>query len=270
MTHTTSNALASTKQVTKNESNFSLTKVHILTEINLGKKAILLLGIIFIFMAMTSVMTQVLLPNILELTGLEIIGLPEPSSTTILADFFDNIFIIALIIILYGAGTFSTEIEANKQVYFMLSRPISRKTYYATRTVIRLLGIMVVFIVATLIAYFYGSVFYEELPVERVFISGFIISLSLLSVLAVTMMANAKLSTPASVGIGILFLFYQLLILLIEPLVWLSPMALSGIWGEIILGLADSTEVLLKTMVLLIWIIVPYFIGLFLYERRDL
>ena len=100
MTQTTSNALASTKQVTKTESNISLTKVHILTEIDLGKKAILLLGIIFIFMAMTSVMTQVLLPNILELTGLEIIGLPEPSSTTILADFFDNIFIIALIIIL--------------------------------------------------------------------------------------------------------------------------------------------------------------------------
>ncbi|MHA2366018.1 MAG: hypothetical protein ACXAC7_18815 [Candidatus Hodarchaeales archaeon] len=243
---------------------------HIYTELDLEKVKIFLIFISMVFMALSAVITQVLLPDIMEWSGLQVIGFPEPSIISILTDFWGDIYIFALIMIFYGMNTFSAETDIKKQVYFNLSRPISRRTYFMTRYFIRITSVVIIIVISSLIAFWYGMIFFDPLPIERVLLASIIVGFSLASIISVVIMASSYSSTPISAGMGLTFLFIQMIFLLFEPLKWLSPIALSDIWLDIMKGVFDAGDAVLTIIVLILWIIIPGIIGLWLYEKRDL
>ncbi|MHA2503640.1 MAG: hypothetical protein ACXAE3_12310, partial [Candidatus Kariarchaeaceae archaeon] len=56
---------------------------------------------------------------------------------------------------------------------------------------------------------------------------------------------------------------------LIEPVKWLSPFALAGLWQDLIV-LGEATDLGLHLLALAGWILVPCLLGLINYTRRDL
>jgi ABC-type transport system involved in multi-copper enzyme maturation permease subunit len=255
----------------KNISSLSTLLAHISVEIDLEKKKIVILTILFVFMGLMAVATQVMLPEILKLAGIEIANLPEPSFLAVFADFWGDSGFFALIIVLLTMGTFSSEIDVNKQAYITLSRPISRTTYFLTRTIIKTIGLFIVFFVASLVTFLYTLAFYESIYILDFLVSAILISISFCSTVVIVSMFSAKFSTIISGILGFFFLFSQLFIILIEPIQWIVPFGASAIWIDIFIGLeVETSDLLLSLGSLTLWIIGPLLIGWYFYNNRDL
>ncbi|MHA1991385.1 MAG: hypothetical protein ACW981_05400 [Candidatus Hodarchaeales archaeon] len=250
-------------------SSFSRLITHFSVEMDLERKKIVILTILFVFLGLMAVATQVMLPEILKLAGLEIANLPEPSLFAVFADYWGDSILFALIIVLLTMGTFSSEIDVNKQVYITLSRPISRTTYFLTRTFIKTIGLFIGFFIASLVTYLYSLAFYESIDILDFLISAILISLSFCSIVAIVSMFSAKFSTITSGILGFLFLFGQLFVLLVEPIQWIVPFGASSIWIDIFLG-SNVENFELSIVSLVLWIASPLLIGWYFYNNRDL
>ena len=252
----------------------SLSRIHFLVEFNKEKGKLFLVFTLFLFFALTSVVTQIVLPEILDLSGIEIIGLPEPSLMAMLSDFWGDTIIYLIIVIFYGMGTFSSEIEINKPIYFTLSRPVTRKTYFLSRFLIRIIGFFLIFFTASMIIYILGSLYFSPLKVERVILASMILALSLTGILSIIIMASSRFRTMTSAVIGFGFVVYHIFLLLLEKpfewIKWFDPLLLSNIWFETLNGVANSVEFVVYLIALLFWIILPGLIGLLLFENRDI
>jgi ABC-2 type transport system permease protein len=255
----------------KNFSSLSSLFAHISVEFDLERKKIVIITILFVFMGLMAVATQVLLPEILKLAGLEIANLPDPSLFAVLADFWGDSILFALVIVLLTMGTFSSEIDVNKQAYIMLSRPISRTTYFLTRTIIKTIGLFIGFFIASLITYLYSLAFYDYVDILDFLVSAILISLSFCTIVTIVSMFSARFSTMTSGILGFLFLFGQLFVILIEPIQWIVPFGASSIWVDIFIGLeVGINDLFLSLGSLMLWIIGPLIIGWYFYNNRDL
>ncbi|MFV2016159.1 MAG: hypothetical protein ACC656_12065, partial [Candidatus Heimdallarchaeota archaeon] len=244
------------------------------TEFSLEKSKLVLIFIALLIIATMSVVSIILLPDLLALSGIEISGLPDPSTTFVLADYWGDLTLYIFITILYGMGIFSSEIDNNKPIYFKLSRPVSRRSYYLIRSLIRIVGFFIISTLTSLYVYFFSSLYFDTLDLASVILSSVIISLSLVSFLSVVIMASAKFRTLVSDVIGISFFFFQILTFLFQSafewLKWINPLSLSTIWKNIIGNIAESGEILTTIVALCIWIIVPTTLGLLMFVKRDI
>jgi ABC-2 type transport system permease protein len=245
-------------------------KTNILVEFDLEKKKIMLMFVLFLVFGLTSVVTQIYLPDILALSGFELVNPPQPSLFGVLSDYWGDIVLFALIIILIMMTTFSAELDVNKQVYFYLSRPISRNTYYLTRTLLKVISVMFIFSIASLIVYFYALAFFDQVDFIKIIQSILLLSMSLGSIVAVVIMFSTKFST-GNTGISSFgFIFFQLIIALIEPLKWLSPSSLGNEWVKVLTGTISENNLFLTFFALGLWLIIPMIIGWIFYTKRDL
>ncbi|MDH5401295.1 MAG: hypothetical protein OEY49_02285 [Candidatus Heimdallarchaeota archaeon] len=254
----------------KQKSNYNIITIHVKTEFNLEKTKIIAMGMLFLFFGITSVLSQLFLPEILELSDLQVINLPEPTITQILYDFWGDIGLISLIVILYSASTFSSEFGTAKNGYFYLSRPISPRTYFMTRFLIRVIGIIIMFTVSSVITVLYATLFYDSLDMKRVFIASLLMALVLGTISSFVIMMTTKFSNAISGVSGILLLFIQYLVGLVESLKWFSPFVLSNIWPSLLIGSVDTIELILHFIVLCLWIGVPCLLGWYYYGIKDL
>lgn len=248
--------------------------IHFKIEFELERSKLLLIGVVMLFFAVTSVIAIVLLPDLLKLSGVEIIGFPEASTVFVLSDFWNDSLLYFIIIILYAMGTFSSEIDGNKPIYFKLSRPISRRSYYLTRTLIRILGIVFVFTLAGIVAYLLASVYYEQIALEKVIIASIINSLAVGSLISIVIMSSASFKTTTSAFIGIGFVFYQIIVSIFEQafdwIKWFNPQSLSSTWMDVIKDTIEISDIISSILALSMWIIIPIIIGLIIYEKRSI
>jgi len=223
-----------------------------------------------LFSGLMAIVSQLYLPELLKMSGLEIKDPPQPSLFGLFADYFGDSIIYLLIIILIGMNTFSGEVEVNKQVYFLLSRPISRTNYYFIRTFILLLGINLVFITASMLIYGYALLFFDPLPLTNVIGSMIIISLQFTSLFAIIIFLSTKFSASTTAALGFLFLICELLISLIPALKYFSIIALGNEWINIILGTVPIQEFIYLLIAFSLWISIPIILGFKIYLTRDL
>ena len=256
---------------TVNSSGLSTKKANFSVEMENERKKFFLLTILFTLDGFLAVIVQVLLPDILKSVGFELLNPPSPSLNGLLGDYFGDVLLFSLILILVSMSTFSSEIDVNKQVYILLARPISRSTYYLTRTLIKSLGAFISFFVASIITYVFALGFFNALDPIKVLLSIGILSLSLCSIVATVIMFSSKFSTTTSGILGFLFLFGQIVISVVEPLKWFSPVSLANVWINI---LSDNPlnviEIISSIFALSIWTLLPILIGWRFYLRRDL
>ncbi|MHA2254397.1 MAG: hypothetical protein ACXAD7_28910, partial [Candidatus Kariarchaeaceae archaeon] len=133
-------------------------------EFELQMKTNLIIFIIFSFFFVLSVLTQVYLTEIMELSGLDIEDLPEPSMEEAFADIWgDFLFMGAIVIIFLGASAFSPYFGVERQIYFILNRPLSRNDYYLARSIVRIVGLLLVLLLTSILGYLFGSIFFEPI-----------------------------------------------------------------------------------------------------------
>lgn len=243
---------------------------HLFVEIDLEKTKILLLGLLFVGMGFMSVVTQVMLADIIKWAGFELVSPPQSSLVGVLNDFWGDAVMIALILAIYGMSTYSGELEVGKPIYFNLARPISRETYFLTRFAVRAIGVMGMYILASLITYCYSLVFFDGFPIDRVIVATCLVAFGPTTVLALVMMASSRLSTVLSAIVGVIFVVVQFLVGMVPPLKWFSPLTLMNEWTNVLSGEISFLDLFLTYSTLTLWIIVPCIVGLVLYKQRDL
>lgn len=248
---------------------------NIRVELDQAKMKFFIVLIILVFSGLTSVVSQKYLNQILELSGIQPKNPITPTMITFLQDFLGNFMLYVIIIIVFGAGTFSNEVEVNKQVYFLLSRPISRRNYFFTRSLILSFGIALVTIIGSLIVYLYALLFFEALPFDKVLLIFILSSFQYSSMYAFMILYCAKYNQAISWVLGVLTFFsgtiIQVLANIYDPLKWLSPFAISNDSLNFLIGKLSFLDVVLEILVLIfIWTILPILLAWFLYKKRDL
>ncbi len=252
------------------QSGLSILFAHIKVEFDQAKMKLLIVMLILIFSGFTSVISQKYMNEILKMAGFELQNPPTPSMASFLSDFLGDASLYILIIILLGMGTFSNELEVNKQVYFTLSRPISRSTYYMTRSLILTIGIALATIIGSLLVYFYSLIYFKPITIEKIILILVLISLQYSSMYAIMIMFSTRYSQSTAGVFGFITFLSEALIAFIEPLRWFSPLALSSDWTKILTGTIKPLDLTADFIALFIWTIVPLAIGWYLYQKRDL
>ena len=252
------------------KSNVSVYVAHLKVEFDQAKMKLLIVMLILMFSGFTAVISQKYMNEILKTAGFELKNPPTPTLTTFLSDFLGDSSLYILIIILLGMGTFSNELEVNKQVYFTLSRPISRSNYYLTRSLILTCGIALATIIGSLIVYYYSLIYFNPTSIEKIILILVIISLQYSSIYAIMIMFSTQYSQSTAGILGFVTFLSEALIAFIEPLKWFSPLALSGDWPKILTGTIKPIDLIADFTALFLWIIIPLIIGWFIYQKRDL
>ena len=247
---------------------------HIQVTLDLQKKSFLVALLVFVFFALLSIIGQVYLPEILKLSGVEIGGLPKPSMTSVFENVWGNFILIgAILVIFQGSTTFSSDLNVDKPMYILMSRPISRDDYYLVISVLKLVGILVVVFITSLMTYLISDFFFDPIPMAVIIWGSLVQGLALASLLAIQISMNTRLSTGATAVWGIILLVsmttLNILATYLKYLKWFSPLALSSISNEILFQ-HEYDHVLANSLVLLIWVIAPLLLGMYLFRKRDL
>lgn len=252
------------------QSNLSVYIAHLKVEFDQAKMKLLIVMLILMFSGFTSVLSQKYMNEILATAGFTLKNPPTPTLTTFLSDFLGDASLYILIIILIGMGTFSNELDVNKQVYFTLSRPISRSTYYYARSLLLTIGIALAIIIGSLIVYLYSLVYFKPTSIEKLTLILLIVSLQYSSMYAIMIMFSAKYTQSTAGILGFVTFLSEAIIGFFQPLKWFSPLALSGDWPKILTGTIKPIDLTADLVALLIWTIVPLLFGYVLYRKRDL
>ena len=243
---------------------------HFRVELDQAKMKLLIVAIILIVSGFSSVISQKYMAEILAISGFELKNPPVPSLSSFLSDFLGNSSLYILIIILFGMGTFSNELDVNKQVYFTLSRPISRSGYFLTRSLVLTLGIAFTTILGSFIVYYYALEFFSPIPLETITLIFLIVCLQYSCMYALMIMFSTKYSQSTAGVLGFITFLSEALIAFIEPLKWFSPLALSNDWMKMFNKNISPFDISLDFLAMIIWIIVPLLIGWIIYQKRDL
>lgn len=247
---------------------------HLSILIELEFKSFIILLIMFTFFGFIAVLGQVFLPELMELTGLHIIGLPEPSMFGIFVDFWGDLTLIgAIVAIFYGVTAFSSDLDVDKKIFFILNHPVSRTQHYLGKSLVKLLSMFTVILLSSVIIYLIGLTYYPGFELKSFIMATSILGLTMASILSIVLMLNSRLSTSGTaISMGVYFLITTILSFLTPfyaYLKWLSPFELSHLWAQIIL-VDEYADTLEHFVGLILIIVVALTIGNYLYNKRDL
>ena len=251
-------------------SKYACIKAHFKVELDNAKLKLLIVFFLLLFSGFTSVISQVYMNDILKMSGFVLANPVQPTMISFLADFLGDSSLYALIILLIGMGTFSNELEINKQVYFTLARPVSRTSYYFTRTLVLTVGIIFTVIGGSAVIYTYSMVYFDPLPIYKIVLILILVSLQYSAMFSLIIMFSAKFNQTIAGVLGFLTFISETILTLFPPLKWLSVLSLSGDWTKIIDNSISTIDLGLDFLALVVWIIVPIIIGWKIYQKRDL
>lgn len=243
---------------------------HIRVELDQAKMKILIVSLVLLFTGLTSVLSQKYMNEILASVGYALQNPPTPTMGTFLQDFLGNSTLFVIIIILLGMGTFSNELDVNKQVYFTLSRPISRSEYFITRSLVLTIGMTLATILASLIVYIYATVFFAPIAFDKLILILIFISFQYASIYAIMIMFSSQYGSGIAGILGFVTYLSEAVISIFEPLKWFSTIALSNDWTKIYTDSISASDLTLEFLALVIWTVFPLVIGWIIYQRRDL
>ena len=248
---------------------FSL-KAHLRVELDQAKIKILIFLFVILLNGFSTLFSELFMKEIFKMEGINLINIPDPTLFGFLEKFLGNIDLYLIIIILLGMGTFSNELELNKQVYFTLARPVSRSTYYFTRALILAIGYGVVYLIGSSILYAYSLLFFKPIPIERIFLILVINALQFSGFFAIIIMISSKFNQLTTGILGFFVYLAEYLLTLFEPLKWFSLIALDNYWTKIFSKSGNLIDLTATIVTLLLWTILPIIIGWFMYKKRDL
>ncbi len=248
---------------------FSL-KAHLHVELDQAKFKLLVFLFVLLLNGFSTLFSDLFMKEIFKMQGIDLPNLPDPSLLGFLEKFFGSIDAYLIIIILLGMGTFSNELEINKQVYFTLARPVSRSTYYFTRALILVLGYGLVYLIGSSFIYAYSLLFFESIPLERVLLILIINALQFTGFFAIIIMVSSKFNQLTTGILGFLVYLVEYVLTLFDPLKWFSLIALDSYWTNIFTKSENFIDLTGTIVALVLWTILPIMVGWYFYKKRDL
>jgi ABC-2 type transport system permease protein len=175
----------------------------------LRKKKILIIGIVFLFVAIASPIIAKLTPEILKslvAPGMSF-KLPEPTYKDAVSQFIKNISqIVILVLVFVVAGSISDE-KLKRTLEIILTKPISRAKYILSKFISYFLSIAVIFVASSILFYFYTVTTFEKFSFANFSIMATVVLLYILMVVGITIFASTIVNSSILAG-GIGFVSY--------------------------------------------------------------
>lgn len=192
-------------------------------------KKLLILGIIFLFVAISSPILAKALPLILKsmpaTPGL-IIDLPDPTWRDAIDQFIKNISqIVMLVIVFMFAGSIAEE-KNKKTLEIVLTKPISRTNFVLAKYFSSILLVKVIMIISAIIFYAYTASIFGNFSLINFAWLTLCVLIYLLVILSVTIFASTFASSQI-LAVAYAFMI-QILILTLLPLIGKIKIYLPG------------------------------------------
>jgi len=248
---------------------------HLQVQSDLEKKGIISIILILLFFGLTDLFSEIYIDEIIKLADPNLnIQLPEPSYVSIFSSIFSDMLSIGIIVaIFFGFRAFSGEISVDKQVYYFMARPITRRQYYLTKSIIRSIGLVLAIFITSMIAYGLAAIYLPPMSFVVILGGTWIVILGVIANFHLALMFNAKYSSGITALLTGGFFFFEIFVgsfaTYIKWLKWTSPMNLASIWSKILMN-QDFSNFTIHSIVLLLWIIIPLIVGTYWYDNRDL
>lgn len=174
-------------------------------------KKILIICVIFLFIAVASPILAKILPEIMKsvsVPGLSI-NLPESTYQDSLDQFIKNISQIALLVLVFVVAGVVSDEKSKKTLEIVMTKPISRHKFILSKFISSFLTISVIFVTASVIFYAYTTSIFSPFNLVNYLIMALSILLYILMIVSITIFASTIVKNSIMAG-GIGFASYIL------------------------------------------------------------
>lgn len=203
----------------------------------LKTKKLLILAIVFLFVAISSPIVAKIIPGLLsgkEMNGI-VITIPTATAKDALDQFAKNISQLAILVLIFlVSGSIAGE-KSNKTLELVLSKPVSRSSLILAKFAANKIALLTVYIVSGIIFYFYTASILGKLNFGF-FILFLILSFAYLFVIeSLTIFASTFVNNLGAVGIGFAgIIAFSLFDTLVKDWAKYSPYYFLGQYKEIV------------------------------------
>lgn len=239
----------------------------------LRTKKILILAIIFLFVAVASPILAKVTPELLKnisVPGMTI-NLPEATYKDSLDQFIKNISQIALLVLVFVvAGTVSDE-KSKKTLEIVLTKPISRTKFILAKFIGNFLSISAVFLVASALFYTYTVTTFSAFSLANFSLMAVIVLLYVLMIVAITILASTLVrNSILAGGIGFVsFILFGTVFSLIHAIKQYSPNVIFSNYKDVVLS-GWSQDLAWPTVVVVSVIVVATFVAVFFFRKQEI
>ena len=231
-----------------------------LTE-QMRSKKLLILAIVFLFVAVSSAILAKLLPQILSsniMQGIEI-KIPEPTYKDAIDQFVKNISQLALFVFVFVvAGSIADE-KNKRTLEILFTKPVSRTSFVLAKFTSYFLSVSVLYAISSLIFYFYAKALFGQFDLINFLIMAKAVLIYVLLIMSATIFGS---SFSANSIIAAVFGFVSMIVFgtvipLIHSIKDYGPYVLLSSYKEIAQnGWSSNLTIPLVTAVTLIFIFI--------------
>jgi len=236
-------------------------------------KKVLILAIIFLFVAIASPIIAKLTPELLKnisTPGLTI-NLPDPTYKDSLDQFIKNISQIGLLVLVFVvAGTVSDE-KARKTLEIVLTKPVSRAKFIAAKFASNFLSISVIFLAASALFYTYTVTTFEAFSVINFSLMAAIVLLYVLMITAVTILASTLVrNSIVAGGIGFIsFILFGTVFSLVGSIKPYSPNLIFSNYKDVVAS-GWSQDLAWPLAVIMFVIVTAVFVAVLFFRKQEI
>jgi len=236
-------------------------------------KKILILAIIFLFVAIASPILAKLTPELLKnitVTGMTI-NLPEPTYKDSIDQFIKNISQIGLLVLVFVvAGTVSDE-KAKKTLEIVLTKPVSRAKFIAAKFASNFLSISGIFVAASALFYAYTVTTFGTFNLVNFSLMAAIVLLYILMISAVTILASTLVrNSIVAGGIGFISsILFGTVFSLIGSIKHYSPNLIFSNYKDVVAS-GWSQDLAWPLAVIMFVIVAAVLVAIFFFRRQEI
>lgn len=236
-------------------------------------KKILILAILFLFVAMSSVIFAKLMPEIFKSidTGGIDFKIPDPTFKDAIDQFAKNISQMVIFVLLFVVAGAVTDEKSKKTLELLLSKPIPRSSFILAKFSSYILTIKVIYIIASLMFYFYAVSIFGAFSFLNFALMAILILLYVLLIVSFTFFASSiSNSTIGSAGLGFAgLIFFSSISSLIKPLKKYNPYKLISDYQTLISN-GWKNEFLWPTLIALLLIALFIYSSIALFKKQEI
>lgn len=176
-------------------------------------KKLVILIIIFLFVAVSSPILAKLIPSLfknLELQGIRI-QIPEPTWRDAIDQFVKNLSQIAVIVIVFVFAGSVAEEKNKKTLEIVLTKPIARSSFIISKFISSLVTTSIVFIIASIIFYLYALSIFGNFSAANFALLSILLLLYLWQVISLTIFCSTAFNNQIMAA-GLTFLIEIVLV----------------------------------------------------------
>jgi ABC-2 type transport system permease protein len=236
-------------------------------------KKILILSIIFLFVAIASPIIAKITPELLKsvsVPGLTI-KLPTPTYLDSLDQFIKNISQIALLVLVFVvAGAVSDE-KNRKTLEILLTKPISRTLFILSKFKAYFISVTAIFAVSAVIFYLYTVSTFATFNLLNFAIMAGNVLLYILMIASVTILASTIVNNSiAAGGIGfVVYILFGTVFSLIEPIKKYSPNTIFSNYKDLVTN-GWNSDLFWPLMVIIAVILVSVVTAILVFKRQEI